>query len=244
MRYSAYPDNASQYKPESAPSSGVYHIPIVVPAPIFSIKSTSLAENNITWGTQGEAFTSPRLAGTLSYYEVFKSNHPLGPWTRIDSVGRQDPRYLQGNTYSILDRNTRVGEASYYSVVSVDDNGNKSGRTQIVLHQTQLGGTESLLQVYAVPNPFIVHSGFEEKTSTGSDPANKIGFYNLPERCVIRIFSYSGQLVETINHDSGFYSTEYMQLTRNNQMIAAGVYFFVVETPDGNRGHGKFVVIN
>jgi hypothetical protein len=36
---------------------------------------------------------------------------------------------------------------------------------------------------------------------------------------------------------------EYFKTTRNNQVIASGVYFFVVETPDGKRTHGKFVVI-
>lgn len=244
MRYSAYPDNASQHRPEATPPSGIYRAPVAVPSPVFAVRNTSLAENNITWGTSVESFTTPRLNAPLGHYEVYKSAHPLGPWSLLDSVGIQDPRYLQGTSYSILDRNTRVGEAAYYSVISVDTAGKRSARTQITLHQTQLGGTPTLGQVYAVPNPFIVHSGFEGVTSSGVDAGEKIGFYNLPERCTIRVFSYSGQLVQTLEHDSGFYSTEYMQLTRNNQVIAAGVYFFVVETPDGNRTHGKFVVIN
>jgi hypothetical protein len=102
-----------------------------------------------------------------------------------------------------------------------------------------LGGTETLETVYAVPNPYIVSA----QTSGAGDVANRIGFFNLPKKCTIRIISYSGQLVETIYHDTEFYSTAYFKTTRNNQVIASGVYFFVVETPDGKRTHGKFVVI-
>jgi hypothetical protein len=72
----------------------------------------------------------------------------------------------------------------------------------------------------------------------------KLGFYNLPKQCTIRVFSYSGQLVQTIEHNSELYSTEWLQTTRNNQIIASGVYFFVVQTPDGKTTHGKFVVIH
>jgi hypothetical protein len=98
--------------------------------------------------------------------------------------------------------------------------------------------------VVVVPNPFVVRSGFAGTTSTGGDAGSKIGFYNLPRSCTIRVISYSGQLVETIVHESELYSTEYFQVTRNNQVMASGVYFFVVETPDGQRNHGKFVIIH
>ena len=41
---------------------------------------------------------------------------------------------------------------------------------------------------------------------------DKIGFYGLPPKCTIRVFSYSGNLVEKIEHDVPFYSTENAQL--------------------------------
>jgi hypothetical protein len=34
------------------------------------------------------------------------------------------------------------------------------------------------------------------------------------------------------------------QVTRNNQMLASGVYFFTVDDDQGNRVQGKFVVIH
>jgi hypothetical protein len=107
------------------------------------------------------------------------------------------------------------------------------------LHETQQSGTEILGEIVVVPNPYIVKSGFDG----GLNPEMRIGFYNLPKECTIRIFSYSGQLVNTIDHRSGSYSIAWYQVTRNNQEIAPGVYFFVVDTPRGERSHGKFAVI-
>ncbi len=231
--------DTTQYWPEQAADRGVYQLPIAVPSPVVRIENTDGATNRVLWENHPESFTSARLQAPFSHYEVFKSDHPLGPWVRLDSVGIGDPRYFTGGTYALIDPNTRVGESYYYSVLSVDASGRKSGRTNISLHQTQLGGTEELGTIYAVPNPFIVQSGF----SGAGEPQNKVGFYNLPKKCTIRIISYGGQLVETIEHDSGDYSAEYFQVTRNNQLIASGVYFFIVETPDGKRTHGKFVII-
>ena len=90
-----------------------------------------------------------------------------------------------------------------------------------------------------MPNPFVLKSGF-----TGAGEVDKkIGFYKLPRQCTIRIFSYSGQLVETIEHNDPVYSTEWFQVTRNGQDIASGIYFYVVTTPQGEQTSGKFIVI-
>jgi hypothetical protein len=125
----------------------------------------------------------------------------------------------------------------------VDDKGNKSGLTNMTLHQSTIGATLTLENVFVAPNPFIVKSGFMGE-SVGGDINTQLRFYNLPRKATIRIFSYSGQLVQTIEHDADKIDHAYFQVTRNNQLIASGVYFFVVETPEGSRCHGKFVIIN
>ena len=233
-----------QYWPERSPAQGMYQLPLVVLAPVVTVRSDVLAHNLVEWASTPETFSSPRLAAAFSHYEVFKSIHPLGPWMRLDSVGANDPRFFAAGKYSIKDSTTRVGESFFYSVVSVDVAGNRSSRStgNLKLHNTVLGGTDRLEKVVVVPNPFFVNSGFGGQVSS-NDPSGTIGFYNLPRICTIRIFSYSGQLVETIEHDSGNYSEEYLQVTRNNQLMASGLYFFVVDTPTGERTHGKFVII-
>lgn len=228
-----------QYWPERSPDRGLYTVPVIIPAPLINVDNTPLAQNKISWSPQVESFTAPSLVAPFSHFLVLKSSHPLGPWKVLDSVGTADPRYFDGSEYNFVDTDTKVLESYYYTVVSVDAQGNRSGMTNMKLHQTQIGGTETLETVYAVPNPFILRSGF----SGAGNVENAIGFYNLPKKCTIRIISYSGQLIETIEHNSGNYSVEYFRTTRNNQVIASGVYFYVVETPDGKRTHGKFVVI-
>ncbi len=236
--------DSTQYWPEQSPDHGVYAIPAAVPAPSITIDNTDRAENRLSWGPQVESFKAPQLQAPLSYYSVCKSNSPIGPWTRLDSISKADVRYFSNGKYTYLDSDTRVGQSYYYSVVSVDASGKSSGRTNITLHQTQIGGLATLEEVYVVPNPFVVRTTFTDASGIGGGMNNKIGFYNLPKSCTIRILSYSGQLIETLHHDTGLYSTEYFQVTRNNQIMASGVYFYVVETPDGKRSHGKFVIIH
>jgi hypothetical protein len=236
------------YWPEKFPVQGSYKFPIPVPSPIFRMPhDTTLLANFIIWGTQVESFTHPRLQGALNHYEVSRASHPLGPWTKLDTVGIADPRYFSNSEYVYVDTSTRLGESFYYSVISVDVHGNKSGRTNTILHTTQRKGTETLEKVYVVPNPFFVISGYggaSAQVTTGGEVDNKIGFYNLPKQdCKIHIYSYSGQLIQTINHSKD-YANEWFEVTRNNQFLASGLYFFVVETLDGQKTHGKFVVIH
>jgi len=89
-----------------------------------------------------------------------------------------------------------------------------------------------------VPNPFIVESGF-----SGVGTENMIGFYGLPAECTIRIYSFSGQLIDKIDHNEPVFSEPFFQVTLNNQVMASGVYFYVVTTPDGRETGGKFLVI-
>ncbi len=93
------------------------------------------------------------------------------------------------------------------------------------------------------PNPLVLSSSFGGSTTQG-DIKDKIGFYGLPKNCKIRIFSYSGQLVGEIDHNTNQYSHEWFQISRNSQRIAAGVYFYVLRTLISGNGNRKFVIIH
>jgi len=244
--------DTTQFDPEFTPSTGAYKVPIPIPVPNFTVEDTRAALNRLTWGPQVESFDSllhvthpasaARVEAGFSYYEVLRTDHPLSPWTRIDSVGIRDPRFFQDSVYVVVDPTSLLGESYYYAIVSVDSMGGMSGKTNIILHQTQAPADVSLNRVYVVPNPFIVRSGFRG-ASTSGDISDKIGFFGLPKIATIRIYSYVGQLVQTIQHNADQYSVEWFQVTRNNQIIASGVYYFTVEDPSGKRTWGKFVVI-
>lgn len=226
--------------PESNPSEGDYRIPVPVPAPIINVTNTVDGNIKINWGRAAEDFTHSRLSGQLDKYIVLRSDAGMGPWNDTIAVvlkGAVD----QDNEYTIIDDDSgfKIGETRFYSVISVDEFGNTSGKTNLQKFAKNVGSVDEMRKVYAVPNPFISKSGFQGS----GDVDDKIGFYGLPEKCTIRIFSYSGQLVETIKHDEPLYTTAWFQVTKNGQEIASGIYFYIVTTPNGDQYKGKFIVI-
>ncbi len=237
--------DTQQYKPEEEAPAGQYNtIPIPFPAPAIRIEDTKAAANKIIWGPQAESFDTPRLHAPLDHYEVRRAPHPLGPWTVIDSVYPGDPDYFIDGEYVVVDPLSNLGDNVAYAVVSVDQLGGKSGMTNLTTHETQAPPAETLGKVYVIPNPLFVTSGL-----SGSDPSGEIGdriqFVGLTKRCTIRIFSYTGQLIQTIEHEQETYGNPWYQLSINNQIIASGIYYFVVEDREtGARSDGKFAVIH
>ncbi len=252
-----------QFKPENTPATGAYNASktyIPIPAPVLNVYDATDVKNKIVWGPQVEGFTAManvqaaraagRIKAGLSHYLVLKSPEGLGPWTKLDSVTIRDPRYYNkddkypGN-YVIRDTTSLLSENYYYAVVSVDSLGGKSGMTNIAYHKTQKGAVLQLGgKIYVAPNPLILSSSFGGSTKEG-DINDKIGFYGLPKRANIKVFSYSGQLIGTVEHRENVYSHEWFQISRNSQRIAAGVYFYTVEDLDtGTMVHGKFVIIH
>ncbi|RLC52013.1 MAG: hypothetical protein DRH89_00010 [Candidatus Cloacimonadota bacterium] len=118
--------------------------------------------------------------------------------------------------------------------------------------------------IYVVPNPYIGQSKFDGKRSNDEkgDKSRRIWFVNLPSECTIKIFTLAGDLVDKINHN-GAYNEDIITiskaagsgiapsgmatwdlLSKNNQIIAPGVYLFSVKDHDsGDIKVGKFVII-
>ena len=62
----------------------------------------------------------------------------------------------------------------------------------------------------------------------------------------IRIYTINGTLVRVLEHDgAGSDNTAFGWdlRNRNNQFVASGVYFYVVEGPNGDTHTGKFTVV-
>jgi hypothetical protein len=237
-----------QFEPLQSPVTGVYNtVSIPFPAPVFTVENTNAGINRIKWKGQVESFTTPRLHAPFSHYLAYRAPSALGPWSLIDSIGKQDPRYLKDSVYTIYDRGSNAGEDAYYIVYSVDKLGQRGGTTNLTLHNTQGPAALTLEKVWVVPNPLVVTNG-ASGTSSAGEFTDKIGFFGLTKKCTIRVFSYNGALVQTIDHDTPStegYSQEWFQITRNNQLMASGVYFFVVEdAATGKRQTGKFVIIH
>jgi hypothetical protein len=101
--------------------------------------------------------------------------------------------------------------------------------------------TSALSAVHTVPDPYYVTNALENTANT-----KVLRFVNLPARAIIRIYSVSGILVNIITHNdpAGGGEQVWNLRNRNNQFVASGVYFYHVETPDGQKKIGRFTVVN
>lgn len=226
-------------QPRPSENTDKYKIPVPFPAPVINVSNTPNSSVLITWKRAVEDFTHPRLQAALSKFYIYRSDLSAGPFTLIDSVEIGEVNGDNLYEFEDVDQTFRVGETKFYTVTSVDVNGDESGRTNFTEHEKNIAPVLNLGDVIAVPNPFVLNSGFD-----GSNNNNAIRFYGLTKRATIRIYSFSGQLVETIEHESeqsGQAAT--FQVTRNNQDMASGVYFYHVTNPEGETYFGKFIIV-
>jgi len=105
---------------------------------------------------------------------------------------------------------------------------------------------EQLENIKVVPNPYIATASWEPKNPyvSGRGPRS-LHFTHLPQRCTIRIFTVSGELVDVIEHESQFNdgTAEWDMLTKDNLSISYGVYVYHVDAPGIGEKVGKFAVI-
>lgn len=105
---------------------------------------------------------------------------------------------------------------------------------------------KELEKIKVVPNPYIGAASWEPINLFGTGRGQrKIDFIHLPVRCTIRIFTLSGALVKTLEHNSGFTDgAESWDLVSDDGMdIAYGVYVYHVEAPGVGNRIGKFAVV-
>jgi hypothetical protein len=91
-----------------------------------------------------------------------------------------------------------------------------------------------------VPDPYYVTNALEFTQNS-----KVLKFVNLPMRAIVRIYSVSGVLVNVLTFDdpTGGGEMTWNLRNRNNQFVASGVYFYHVETPDGQTKVGRFTVV-
>lgn len=107
--------------------------------------------------------------------------------------------------------------------------------------QTFFAENVDLRDIRVAPDPYYGASLYDFGPS-----ARSLRFLNLPPQASIRIYTVSGVLVDVLNHndDLGGGMTTWDMRNRAGQMIASGVYFYHVTTPDGQEHIGRFTVIN
>ncbi len=112
------------------------------------------------------------------------------------------------------------------------------GTTAIQRGNTALAKSK-LNMVRAVPNPYYAHSRYELNQFN-----RVVRFTNLPERCTIRLFNLSGELVRTLEKTDGNTSIlDWDLLTENRLPVASGVYIYHVDSPGVGSTYGRLVVL-
>jgi len=119
---------------------------------------------------------------------------------------------------------------------------------------------------YAYPNPYYYGASWEGQ-SNFQEQSRKLIFANLPKKCVIRVFTPSGDLIDEIYHDENYKGEDirwfqtfgsddteknvfsggehaWDLLSNFTQIISRGVYLFAVEDMEtGEVKTGKFAII-
>ena len=106
-----------------------------------------------------------------------------------------------------------------------------------------------LSEIRVVPNPYNIKA---KSIQFGTDRSvdNRLAFFGLPKKCVIKIYTETGDLIQTINHVNGSGDETWNSLTSSSQIVASGLYiaYFEVTEDDTNVKKGdntfrKFIII-
>lgn len=103
---------------------------------------------------------------------------------------------------------------------------------------------DKLNNIYVVPNPYVAYSISEDPGRTLTKRGDReLQFRNLPQRCTIRIYTITGELVDTIEKDDNTSMASWELLSSEGMRIAYGVYLFHVDVPGVGEKIGRFAVI-
>jgi hypothetical protein len=118
--------------------------------------------------------------------------------------------------------------------------------------KTRAAGTDPVLakselsRIGVVPNPYIATTAWERRSIYNTGRGDRqISFTHLPARCTVRIFTISGQLVKSLEKNSGAAdgSLTWDLVSDDGMDIAYGLYIFHVNAPGVGEHIGKFAVV-
>lgn len=214
-------------------------------------------------------YETPRIRGTsfLTRYEIplFARNiNTDEPATILMEDVDGDTTLSVGDRLSIIDIDGRTNKFRFdFSFTGTNSNAPVAG-DKIIISTTRAFGSDDtfdftmrkgsvdneiakneLEDIFVAPNPYVGAASWERKSTSFGRGERKITFFNLPQKCTIRIFNVRGELIRTIEHDGNFNdgSADWDLLTNNNEDVAYGVYFYHVSAPGVGEYVDKFAVV-
>lgn len=221
------------------------------PSPAVDVIPLPSAEKptiTVSWNPIERDWVNPVTGKSdIDKYRIYRSNRAfIGPYELIKEIQpRKDiHRTLYYDTLLVKwiykDTKIDIGVSYFYAVCSVDSSENESWFTNRNEWPVKAASrpAETAIDVKVFPNPFREKSGIPTQ---GEE--NTITWTNLPEKCTIRIYTSSGELVKTIEHNNPNFGDEaWDQLTDARQRTAPGIYFWVVDS-DVGYAKGSLIII-
>jgi hypothetical protein len=243
--------DVNDYLDNPIPADTLYAHPDHYPS---MITSNGKIYNLVPYGDNTDLTQDYTKAGVYSYTCKIDSS-------RFENLG--DIRY-----YKFTLHNQTLAEMKYIAVTAKDFGAPKMGVPAIKSSPesnataTVTANLTTTNDVVVVPNPYrgdlkYTETGWEniDDNYTYAEEYRKIAFLNIPERCVIRIYTLAGDLCKVIAHNGysendtpywyGKNGAYWNLINDNQQAVYSGIYLFSVQDVDRKKDDfvGKFVII-
>ncbi len=218
------------------------NIPQPPPPPAQFVVASGGNKINLTWTNEAESW--PNFDG----YRIYRAE------------GRADTNYtliFECDRNSVIneyeDKTPRRGFNYFYYIQSKDDGTTNTVQPGVPLVSSKFytmtnreafltrPAGNNLSEIRIVPNPYNIRS---RDLQFGQATPDRLAFYELPPQCVIKIYTETGDLIETIHHTNGSGDELWHSLTSSNQLVVSGLYiaYFEVteDTYDDATGELKF----
>lgn len=272
-----------------------YELPAPPPSPRVHVE-TGRNRVDVYWDDSPESVTDPTslAPGGLDFegYRVYLGRDRQQPTrvaqvdlaggvhdttgfnTGLDRVRLATPRVIDGIAYlyrmsvtNLLDGFNYYGAVTSYDLGDVQVESLESGLSQnkfLAVPNARAGEVARAVTVY--PNPYRVEARWDQGRQVRD---HYLWFANLPERCVLRIYTLSGDQVFETRFDGRAYtgagtrglydpnrdldtgapalsgaSYAWNLITTEGQAIASGLYLYAVEDLEGGAvSRGKFLIV-
>jgi hypothetical protein len=109
----------------------------------------------------------------------------------------------------------------------------------------QAKAKSDLNRILVVPNPYVGAASWEPQPTSVGRGDRLINFIHLPHECTIRIYTISGHLVQTLQHQTGIDDGQepWNLVSRDGMNIAFGIYVYHVDAPGIGTYVSKFAVL-
>jgi len=166
--------------------------------------------------------------------------HVFQPGSRIDPMYEVQFNVPAGQTAKY------PGDSDVFLFVSRKpfDSGDKYQFTTQAAKFDQQAAERELANVFVVPNPYVAFGAGETAGArVGTRDERRLEFRNLPEKCTIRIYTITGELIDTVEKNDQRDFVAWNVLTLESQATAYGVYIYHVDAPGVGTKMGRFAVI-